>query len=220
MTILGSSLTPQYRFNPRLGSTGRYIDRRGRAVSAETVTREMERVIAGTKREMQDISRQLQRGEISAQEWYDGMRGRMKTIHTLDAAIAKGGWQQMTQADWGAVGAVTKRQYQYLNNFVEEILSGKQALDGRFLVRAGMYANAARRTGEDLKRREAAGRGYDLERRVLGPTEHCRDCLEYAGRGWQPVGSLPPIGDSICKVNCRCVFEFARLEDGEIVPVK
>lgn len=203
------TLSP-FRFNPSLGTTGRYIDAKGRMVSERVVTGQMERVIAGVKGEMIGISKQLQVGDIGLQEWYNGMRSNMKIIHTLDAAIAKGGWAQMTQSDWGAVGAITKRQYKFLNNFAAEIKSGKQPLDGRFLVRTGMYADAARGTGEDMKRREANRNGLNEEARILGVADHCPDCLAAAidSAGWKPLGELPRIGDSVCRTNCRCYFIF------------
>lgn len=203
------TVSSRYRFNPALGTTGRYIAPNGQMVSQAIVTAEMEKVITGVRSEMVSLSTQLQNGEIGLQEWYNGMRGKIKIIHSVDAAIAKGGWAQMTQSDWGAVGAITKRQYQYLNNFANDILTGKQPLDGRFLVRTGMYADAGRGTGEDIKRREADRNGYDEEQRVLGRADHCPDCLAAAGH-WEPIGTLPRIGDSVCRTRCHCYFIFRR----------
>ena len=37
----------KFRWNPHLGSTGRYIDDKGRIISQESVTRETEKVITG-----------------------------------------------------------------------------------------------------------------------------------------------------------------------------
>jgi len=200
----------RFRFNPTLGTTGRYIDAKGRMVRQDAVTSEMEKSITGIRDEMIDLSRRLQNSEIGLQEWYNGMRDRMKIIHNLDAAIAKGGWAQMTQSDWGAVGAISKRQYQFLNNFAQQIKDGTHPLNGRFLVRAGMYADAARGTGEDMKRREAGRNGFTEEARVLGRADHCVDCVRWNVDvlGWQPIGTIPRIGDSVCRTNCRCNFIF------------
>lgn len=198
----------RFRWNPNAGTTGRYIAPSGRFVAQSVIKREMESVIGGVKREMQSLSKSLQGGSISLQEWYDGMRGRIKLTHSVDASIAKGGWAQMTQSDWGAVGQLTKRQYQFLNNFALQIADGTQPLDGRFLVRSGMYADAARATGEDMKRREAGRNGYTQERRILGVADHCGDCVDAANLGWQSLGTLPKIGDSVCRTNCHCEFSF------------
>lgn len=215
----------RFRFNPKLGATGRYIDSRGRVVSAKKVIAEAERVIRGTKTEMIDLSRKLKAKKISLQEWHDGMKLRMKIIHGTAASIAKGGWAQMTPADWGAVGSISKSQYQRLNNFTIQIADGLP-LDGRFMRRAGMYADAARGTQEDMNRREAARNGLTHERRMLGPADHCttqkglKGCVEIADMGWQPIGTLPRIGESPCRTNCHCRFEYGRQgKGGKIIKV-
>ncbi len=221
-----SPFSSRYRFNPALGGTGRYIDRDGKMVTQGRVTNELEKVITGTKQEMLALSEQLQAGDVGIQEWYNGMRSRMKIIHSISASIAKGGWAQMAQADWGSVGAITKKQYKLLGNFASEIISGKQKLDGRFLARVGMYTDAARSTGEDIKRREAQSLAITHERRILGTADHCRTdkngllgCVELAGKGWMPVGELPPIGQTPCRTNCKCSFIFGRIENGEVIEV-
>ena len=206
----------KYRWNPSLGTTGRYIDEQGRMVPAETMRAEMERVISGTREEILDLSKRLHAHEISGQEWYDGMKKSIKTIHSCNAAISRGGWAQMTQGDWGAVGAITKDQYKYLNNFAAEIESSEQPLNGNFLRRAGMYGDASRGTGEQMARRDALANGNDEERRVLGVADHCHTaggllgCVELAAKGWQPIGTLPRIGGAPCRTNCKCHFEFRK----------
>ena len=49
------------------------------------------------------------------------------------------------------------------------------------------------------------------ERRVLGhpKTEHCADCPPLAALGWQPIGTLPDIGDSECEGRCLCHFVYS-----------
>ncbi|HEY6021351.1 MAG TPA: hypothetical protein VIY48_16040, partial [Candidatus Paceibacterota bacterium] len=59
--------------------------------------------------------------------------------------------------------------------------------------------------------------GYEEERRVLEPgADHCEGCEEQAAQGWQPIGTLDPIGDEECMTRCKCEFEYRRLdENGE-----
>ncbi len=54
------------------------------------------------------------------------------------------------------------------------------------------------------------GRGpiYNEERRVLGDAMHCLDCPPLAALGWQPIGTLPMIGDTECGGHCHCHFEY------------
>ncbi len=202
-----------YRWNPSLGSTGRYIDENGRMVPSRDVVRQTERVIKGVRQEMRGLSLDLAKGDISLQRWYNGMRERIKLIHGLHAAIAKGGWANMTQGDWGRVGALTKKEYQYLANFALELKTGKQKLDGSFLYRSEMYAMASRRTASEVARHEAKKK-HTEEKRVLGVADHCTTrggkvgCLELAGRGWQPITSMPQIGDTPCRIHCHCHYIY------------
>jgi hypothetical protein len=46
------------------------------------------------------------------------------------------------------------------------------------------------------------------ERRVLGPADHCPECPGLASTGWQPLGLLPDIGDTVCRAHCACHFEY------------
>lgn len=99
-------------------------------------------------------------------------------------------------------------QATYLWAFVLALGAGAVLLDGNFFRRSQMYAEAARGTYYNELGKLLGGTGITQERRVLGVAEHCVDCVEYAGRGWQPLGSLPVLGDSRCLVNCRCTFEY------------
>ena len=138
----------------------------------------------------------------------------MKIVHALSAALSLGGWFNVKPSDWGRVGSLTKWQYERLTNFANEIASGKQALDGRFTLRVNMYAKAARGTGEEIARAVAAENGYTKERRILGVADHCRTagglqgCVELAEKGWEPIGTLPRIGDTPCRTNCHCHFIY------------
>jgi hypothetical protein len=158
----------------------------------------------------------LQAGEISLAEWQLAMEQEIKIIHTASAASARGGWAQMTQADWGWVGQRVRAQYAYLDRFTRQIAGGQQRLDGRALMRARMYAQAARATFQEMRRRYA--RIYKdgvTEERVLKPNaEHCEGgdnrpgCVELAALGRQPIGTLPPIGAAQCLTFCLCTFRI------------
>jgi len=42
---------------------------------------------------------------------------------------------------------------------------------------------------------------------------NCNGCLEQAGLGWQPIGTLDEIGAEECGNNCRCEFEYRNSKD-------
>lgn len=208
------------RVNPRSSygwneQAGRYVNQTtGRFVPFTAVKSELEAVVSASQQRMAAVSQQLIDRQITVKEWQLAMAREIKEAHIASAAASKGGWAQMTQSDWGWTGAKIKEQYQYLKNFANEIASGKQKLDGRLMVRAEMYGAAQRTTFEEMRRRYERNKGLTEERRILGPAEHCTSsgdlegCLELASKGWQPIGTLPRIGQSPCRVNCKCTFEF------------
>lgn len=199
-------LTERYEFDPR---AHRYRDlRTGRFVDwNRTVRPAVERASDALAREIRELGRRAGAGEITRLEFVDAMKDRLKIAHLLAYAAAKGGWAQMTPADFGRVGRELRRQYNYLRNFAADLAQGKLT-EGQAAYRASLYARAAYATYENARRRAMQDAGFTEERRRRTAKESCPDCIEYARRGWQPIGTLPPIGQSQCIVNCRCYFEY------------
>lgn len=179
----------------------------GRYVSERTINRLLNDILDASADDMIALSKQLQAGAISLDAWFLGMQVEIKNVHLIGEAMAKGGWNFLTLSDFGKVGNIVKGEYKYLRTFAEQISNGTQKLDGRFLQRVKQYVFKARTTYTQQQRTEKEKRGLNEERRVLGKAEHCSDCLRYADMGWQPIGTLPPIGDSQCRYFCHCTFE-------------
>jgi hypothetical protein len=202
-----SAIAPGVRWNPRLR---RYIDGRGRIVSQATVRRITEDQVADARVRMRALGESLVSGRISLAEWQLGMEAQVKRAHIAAASAARGGFAQLNQSDLGWIGARVREQYGFLRNFAREIETGRAPLDGRILSRSDLYGSAARGSGREMERRIERIAGAAFERRVLGPADHCRTCIQQARLGWQPLGRLKRIGDSECRVNCRCHFEAKR----------
>lgn len=202
------------KVNPRSNyawneKANRYVDQKtGRFVPRQAVLAEHETAIKASSARVDAISRQLVDGNITLAQWQLAMEREIKNSHTAAAALSKGGWAQMNQSDWGYVGSQIKEQYRYLANFANDIASGKQKLDGRLINRASLYSEHARAMREEFNRRMMKRKGLQQERRVLGPTEHCEDsgdklgCVTIAAKGWQPIGTLPKIGEATCVTHC------------------
>lgn len=207
-----NDITPLYGWNENLGGTGRYYNlTTGRIVSSSEVRGALEYNITASQAEMHALTEQLISipPTISLEQWRLEMMEQIKIAHTSAAAAARGGWAQMTQSDWGAVGQQIRVQYDYLRNFANEIASGKQPLNGSALVRTDLYGQAARGTYEEIRRRLQKLSGMTEELRKLGEADHCEDCISAAGH-WAPIGTLPKIGDSQCIVNCHCTFHYRK----------
>lgn len=139
------------------------------------------------------------------------MRDAIKNIHLYSAAIAKGGWAQLTQADFGRVGKIVRSEYKYLERLASGIGDGSIPLDGRFKDRSSQYAEAGRDTYHEIERATMRAAGYTLESNVLHPAEHCTgagSCVEQTARGKVRIGQLIPIGRRRCLRKCRCSLAY------------
>ena len=188
----------------------------GQFVSRETIANGLQDVMDAAAANMNTLSQKLMDGSISLSDWQTGMMDAIKQSHVASAALANGGWAQMTFSDWGATGQLIREQYDYLRNFAKEIADGTQPLDGRLLVRSDLYADAANGTYWEMDKRDHLQSGYDEGRRVLeAGADHCDDCLEYASEGWMPIDEIPEIGNSQCLTRCRCEIEYRRSGEDE-----
>lgn len=188
----------------------RYRDAGGRFVSESAIRNGLEDVTRASAIAMRDLSGQLRDGMITVAQWQTRMADEIKTMHVVSATVAHGGKAQMGPSDYGYTGSEIKKQYQYLRAFAEDIESGRQPMTDSLLARAELYAHAGRQTYEHMRARDHAATGYDQERNVLGPAEHCPDCLMATSAGWVGLGELTPPGSRQCRVRCHCTIAYRR----------
>jgi hypothetical protein len=194
-----------------IAATQRYQDTAtGRFVSERAVRAALDDAIQASANVVRDATQQLRLGQMSVADWQTLMMSEIKAGHLASGAAASGGFGNLTQSQFGYIGSQVKAQYQYLRSFAADVVSGKQRLDGTLLRRSELYAKASRGMFHEMQRRTARLAGWDEERRILNPADHCDDCVEYAARSWQPIGTLPRIGESACRQNCQCAFEVRR----------
>jgi hypothetical protein len=149
-------------------------------------------------------------GGAPVEAWQTAMARELKRVHLHALASGKGGWDQLTQADYGRVGARLREQYAYLRNFAQEVADG-QLSEAQIRARMAMYSRSARTALFDGELAAKRAAGFTQKRRVLNPAEHCADCTSYAARGWVAIddNSLPMPGkDSECRTNCKCDLEY------------
>jgi hypothetical protein len=200
--ILGDDST--YRWNE---IAGRYINQSGNFVSFADVRSYLDEVLDRHERKIMSLSSALREGSINVQQWQAGMKDALKDLHLVSGALARGGWAQMSQADYGRVGNQLRFQYERLAKFAQQIERGLP-FDGRFIRRTQLYAQSGRVSYTAALRQEMALRGYTEEQSVLAAADHCSECVAEADKGWVKIGTLINIGERICKSNCRCHLEF------------
>jgi hypothetical protein len=136
------------------------------------------------------------------------MRQEIKRTQLSTTSLLRGGWNQMTAADYGRVGSNVRVQYHYLDGFVGDLRSGRQRMDGSFFNRAKLYPANARVTFHEQQTAQLDALGYTEELNVLHPAEHCVECIDARARGWVPIGTNVPIGKRQCVGNDRCSMRY------------
>lgn len=189
-----------------------------RRVTVEQARRLVMRLVRSARRDFRGVTSSLVAGSISPGRWYRAMARGIAAIHTAAGMVAAGTARPI-EAIRAAIDAAVQRQLGFLNRWYRQLKTVAAPLDGRAVGRAGLYANSAWGSAQVVWRLRAMAAGYRWERRRLGLVErHCPDCLDYAAMGWQPIGTLPPIGDSLCRSNCDCRFEYMMEEPAVPVP--
>ena len=206
----------RYRWEPEAGVSGRYRDERGRFVASSVVRRELDGYLAAAD-PARALAEALRGRRVSLADWEVAMRRHVKNVHLNAIALERGGWANMTPADYGRAGQIVREQYGYLKRFGLEIASGKQRLDGTLGVRARLYSQAGRETFHKSKH-EHLSQGVELVGSVKHARDSCRECVYLAGK-WFKIGDpeykLP--GQRICNKSCQCSERFGRrTAEGEV----
>ncbi|MBX3050818.1 MAG: hypothetical protein KF753_05050 [Caldilineaceae bacterium] len=203
---MAETILPGYRYDEK---TGRYISQKtGRPVSKRDMLLLLAALLLLFRERLGALTMAFHEGAIAQAVWLEQMRQEITTAHLTNRALGAGGWDGMTIADNTAVRERVQDDSRRLGDFAVAIVAGLTLAQA--LARAGMYAGTARVQFWDAQReRQAPGDGMMLiEKRTLGASEHCPDCLEYHAQGWQRAGVLPSPGtQSVCLANCQCVIE-------------
>ena len=158
-----------------------------------------------------ELAEALRNGSISLPEWEAAMRDMIREQYIAALELAKGGRENITQSDWGYLGSLIKKQYDYLGGFARDIAANPNAwMNGRLDARMRLYQESSYTALENLIRREHIEQGYDEERRIRHAQDSCPGCIEQEQKDWQPIGTLDAIGAEECMTNCKCEFEFRR----------
>ena len=201
-----------YRWEPTAGVSGRYRDERGRFVASSTVRRELDRYL-DTADPAKALAEALRGRQVSLADWEVAMRRHVKNTHLNAIALERGGWANMTPADYGRAGQIIREQYGYLKGFAADIASGKQRLDGTLGVRAHLYSQAGRNSYYRSKAENISDR-VTHQRSIRGKRDSCWQCVELDRKVFRiDDSSFPLPGRRVCNHNCGCHVEYLRLGD-------
>lgn len=188
----------------------RYRRDDGKFVSAADIEDLTKYMISKAKERTDAIANRLIENSIDLSEWTRQTALELKELHSQQYLLGRGGLMNMTQRDYGILGARLKKEYQYLNKFATDIRDGTLTI-AQFKSRVNLYLSATDASYELSRRESHRAEGFAFERRRLGTTNNCNPCVSYAGMGWVTIGTLPAIATACdCRANCKCFFEYSR----------
>jgi hypothetical protein len=234
-------LSSPYTFDTRLnGGRGAYrSSATGRAASWREVRGWLDGYIESAREEAASVADAVIDGRLTLAEAELRMRDITANAHIAAAVLERGGFAQMSPADYGRVGRRLFNpaapdtpegrerwgQYQYLRNRFREIESGRQPMDGTLRQRLMAYVDTARTTYHRAEMLRMAALGYDQVRRLLHAQDSCTTadsrgermgCRDLAAAGWMLVEEMTPIGDASCRSACKCSLLFRNSTTGRV----
>jgi len=153
--------------------TGRYIGIRQMLPLRDTY-------VEAQKAEIDRLAGRLVRGDIDTAQWTAEFKQIMRTTYKDEYALGIGGRNNMTQADYGRIGAELRGQYTHLYKFADQIENG-QLTEAQIRIRSRMYVDSATQAFE-----RGNSRSYGVP-----------DLPQYPGDG-----------GTQCHSNCKCHWEI------------
>lgn len=164
---------------------------------------------AGFQR-IQGMADALAIGRLNLEQFQNAMIDHLSYTHDALHMLGRGGVFAMDTSDFAMLTAIKESEFEYLDGFLADIANGKLSA-AQVRARIGMYNEKCYGSFFEGVRQSSMAAGFDQERRVLNPAEHCNDCVALAAKGWQPINTLPrPTENSACQSNCKCTMEFRR----------
>lgn len=174
-----------------------------------------------TRASIESTVNQYAKGKVPIATLKTQLQGILRRQAVAAAVIGVGGVGNLTERVLSAVQRQLSVQFELLDGFINTL--SERDITQRDRSRALLYANNAHMISQTAQRQfnlDTYGEENLEERRVLGGSEHCDDCIAYAAEGWVPAGSLPAPGEgSVCGASCRCTIEFRALTIEQSQPV-
>ena len=198
---------------------GRYYTIKGIIVPRSGVVTATNKALLVNMPAMQELCDKLRTGAISLRVWQTAMRNHIVQSNVAAGMAAAGGHMALTPQHIWQIQQRIHFQLVKLAAFALRIAAGMK-LDGTVCRLMKMYLNSARGTYHLIDGMIVLAAGFTEYRNVLGAgEEHCTgggSCPEVSDKGWQPVGTLTPIGARKCMSNCLCTWQYRNPFTGQV----
>jgi len=193
----------------------------GRLVARSTILDKLSDSIAQRETTILRHAEALANGQLSGNAYISLEHLLLKRQGLQEAALAAGGWDRLTPADRGRVGAMLQHDiYPALVRQAQDAAAGNLS-PAQAVSRAHMMMGTERAMGLEIERAHQPppkqGMVRIARRHLDAAAKNCQDCVDLAGQGWQPEADMPVPGtDSICDGNCRCRLEMKEVPESEV----
>ncbi len=195
---------PGYSWDDKLRN---YVDNdTGRMVKRSDVTDLLRDMTKASEARISEYGKLFANDQISPRAFYEAMQQEIKLATNSNAALAKGGWAQLTQADLDANKEKLQQEYARLWQFARDKQDGLLT-PAQIEARANLYANSTYSRYWEITTEQQRERGMTQERLVtVGDDKVCEECQGAASSGWVEIGTYnPPI-----HAGCRCDVEYQK----------
>jgi len=155
-----------------------------KTVSSNTALRLRDDFVDLKRDTFSDLTDNLIHSRITVQEWVHEMRKRIRDVNNAQYMLARGGRNAMFQTDLDALSEIIKDQFDYLQQFGEEVRAGRLSAS-QIKARSELYMESSTRAHEQAK-----AASFDIE-----------------------LPEYPADGNQICKARCRCRWEIDEKKD-------
>lgn len=155
-----------------------------KTVSSNTVLRLRDDFVDLKRDTFSELTDNLINSRITIQEWVHEMRKRIRDVNNAQYMLARGGRNAMFQTDLDALSEIIKDQFDYLQQFGEEVRAGRLSAS-QIKARSELYMESSTRAHEQAK-----AASFDIE-----------------------LPEYPADGSQICRARCRCRWEIDEKKD-------
>jgi hypothetical protein len=206
-----------------------YRDRRsGRFVPRAEIRSALDLAIQSAQETARGVAIRAQdaRGEgASLLRWQREAQQMAQDAILASVALERGGWAQMRPSDYGRAGRLIREEYARIERLAEQIARRETVLDGRFIQRTTATVRAGRRAYHASEAAHMLARGFDEEAYLRHAQDSCQSspktgrmgCVERERAGWQPIGHLPNIAETVCGANDLCTKNYRNSRTGEMI---
>lgn len=189
----------------------RYVERgNGRVLPLSKERRQYELIRRDMRRELGALTRQLQGGRLSADEWQRRSLAVLRQGHYESAGFAVGGEARIPDSARREIEGLLAEEGEYLAGLADDLAADRIVM--AVALRVARYALATSLSISVAVHEAHKAAGFTQAKRDLEPrARHCKHCPDLATSGWIGIDKVVPRGwQCDCRNACRCTVRYRK----------